>query len=90
MLSLLSQMNPDMVKPVRDALRAAKTPSEPPPQEELQADYTTPEERDATSAACAKCLVTWCLRYGVPANIWSGQDSQLVSNVLQRVCARSE
>ena len=33
MLSLLSQMNPDMVKPVRDALRAAKTPSKPPPQE---------------------------------------------------------
>ena len=50
MLSLLSQMNPDMVKPVRDALRAAKTPSEPPPQEELQADYTTPEERDGSGS----------------------------------------
>ena len=46
------------------------------------------DKNNATAEEVSNALVKWCLRWGVPESVWGGEDTQMMSEVVRRVCAR--
>ena len=56
MIALLAQVNPDMVQPMRDALKAAKTPS---PQQTFSVDLASPIAWTSNAIAIMRNVISW-------------------------------